>query len=84
MTSPLIQRILGRIIAALIADGRLVLVEGADADQLTGELAGAISSAPGFTQFGTWLADALLASPLVDDLYATDTALSELLREVEP
>lgn len=84
MNSPLIQRILGRILAELIAQERLVLVEGAGADQLTAQLTASLASAPGFAQFGPWLAGGLLSSELVDDLYATDADLSEMLRNVEP
>ena len=84
MSSPLIQRILSRIIAALVESEKLVLVEGANPDRLTAELTAAMADAPGFSQFGAWLSGTLLDSPLVDDLYATDAELAAMLREVEP
>ncbi|MFT5681293.1 MAG: hypothetical protein ACI8RZ_002199 [Myxococcota bacterium] len=84
MISPLIQRILGQILTALIEEERLVLVEGADAEQVTEELTASLSKAPGIAQFGPWLARGLMSSPLVDDLYATDADLSTMLRNIEP
>lgn len=84
MSSPLIQRILALVIDALLSSRRLVLVAGGSPEQLTAELTTALASAPGFAQFGPWLAGCLLESALVDDLYATDSEISALLREVEP
>lgn len=84
MSSPLIQRIIALVIDALIRSERLVLVASASPEQLAAELTAALTSAPGFAQFGPWLSGCLLTSPLVDDLYASDAEISELLREVEP
>ncbi len=84
MNSPLIQRILGRILADLLAQERLVLVDGADVEQLTTQITSTLANAPGFAQFGPWLAGGLLSSELVDDLYATDADLSDMLRNIDP
>ena len=84
MNSPLIQRILSSIITDLITSERLVLLEGGSAEQITFELSESLSASPSFSQFGPWLAGALLDNAMVDDLYATDSELSAMLREVEP
>ena len=83
MTSPLIQRILSQMVQTLVARGQLVLIEGASPAMVSAALGESVSSAPGFSQFGSWLSGALLANDAVEELYATDAELAAMLRGVE-
>ena len=80
MPSPLIDRVLSLLVADLVQSGRLLLVDGASQDALTAELSLRIGAAGGFVQAGATLSAALVASPLVDELYASDR---EIVRFIE-
>ncbi len=75
--SVLLDRIVGELVLTLVESGQLALVEGATVDELVAELRARMAEAPAFSQAGAVLGRALVQSPLVDDLYATD---SEIIR----
>lgn len=84
MRGPLISNILGQVVARLHDEKRLELVVGASVEALAEELGARIDQAPPFTQFSRWLSTSLLDSALVEELYATDEELFEMLSWVEP
>ena len=73
-----------RVLIELDRQNLLVLVSGANLSALAEELGAAASSAPPFSQLSGWLASALISSPLVDEFYASDTDLSEIIRDLKP
>jgi len=80
--SVLLDHILAELVRELIRSERLVLVEGADPDALVAELRARMAEAPAFSQAGAVLGQALVESPLVDDLYASDADILATLSEV--
>lgn len=66
----------------LVRQDQVALVAGANAAELAEDLRARLAAAPPFTQVGPALAAALIASPLVDDLYASDAEILELLTEL--
>jgi hypothetical protein len=62
----------------LVADERLVLADGATEDALVAAVLARFRAAPASAQLGPYLVDVLLASPLVDELYADNDEIKEL------
>ena len=67
-----------RALHDLLADEQLVLADGATEDALVAAVLARFRTAPASAQLGPFLVQVLLASPLVDELFADDEALKEL------
>ena len=78
-----IARAMSSVVQQLMGDGRLMLVDGSGAEDVVSELVRGLRSAGGFTQASAYIARTLLASPHVDDLYATDDEIIEALRHID-
>ena len=76
------EKILQQILQILIEERQLELVEGAILMDLCKELRISMASAEMGTQFGPWLGKALMSSKLVEELYADDDQLAEMLRRI--
>ena len=76
------ERILQQILEILLEEGLLDLKEGTDIEDLCKKLRLSMASAEVGTQFGPWLGKALLSSSLVEELYADDEQLAEMLRRI--
>jgi hypothetical protein len=74
----LVDRVVYQALHDLIAGERLVLVRGATEDSLVAAVLERFRSAPASAQLGPYLVDVLIASPLVDELYADNEELNEL------
>jgi hypothetical protein len=74
--SQLIEDVLQRVIRGLVAEGKLELVEDADPAELASALVSEMKQAGGFQQASPFLGRALLQSPLVAELWATDRELA--------
>lgn len=78
-----IAHVLLVLIEQLVRDGGLELVPGATPAALAEEVHRAIQSRSGqFAQFGQTVSAALIASPLVDELYQTDAELAQRLNHL--
>ena len=66
----------------LIEEDLLELSDGAKITELSHELCSLMPHASIGMQFGPWLGKTLLASPLVEELYADDDQLAQMLRKV--
>ncbi|MFT4975580.1 MAG: hypothetical protein ACI8S6_001467 [Myxococcota bacterium] len=84
MTSPLIRSVIYEVITELYSRDLIELAPGAKIRPIADTIAETMQGARVFAQFGPWLADALLASPLVDELFATNEDLLEILRDISP
>lgn len=76
------DRILSALVRELVDSHQLVLVDGADPDALASELRARMADAPPFQQAGGMLAGAMIESPLVDDLFASDEDIIQALNGI--
>ncbi len=76
---PMMPRIFHHVIDALVTNDQLELAEFATVRALTEAMVARVAVAPPHSQLGKWLSDELLRSPLVEELYATDEELIEVL-----
>jgi hypothetical protein len=67
-----------RALRDLVAHERLVLAEGATEEALVAAVLARFRTAPASAQLAPYLVEILLASPLVDELYADNDELKEL------
>jgi hypothetical protein len=67
-----------RALHDLLTGEKLVLADGATEEALVGAVLARFRTAPASAQLGPFLVQVLLASPLVDELYADDDELKEL------
>jgi hypothetical protein len=74
----LADRAVARALHDLVADGQLVLAEGANEDALVAAVLDRFQTAPASAQLAPFLVEVLLASPLVDELFADNDELKEL------
>lgn len=77
-----IEDALARLVARLVSDGRVSLAAGASAEALAADLRARIAEAPAFSQLGPALSAALMSSPLVDELFASDAEIVETLTDL--
>jgi|GEM_PF-4720687 len=77
-----LDAIVARLIHQLVRDGLLTLEPGASVDAVVDEVLLAMARRTRPAQFGAFLADVLVRSALVDELYADDPTLSRMLSEV--
>ena len=80
----MIRRIIRQLLEELVGGGELVIVEGAELDDLAEALVDSAASTPIGSQFGSWLGGALLKSELVEELYADDRSLNQYLKDLQP
>jgi len=75
--------IIQRVIDRLLADELLVLKDGGDATALVGDILGHMDRASDFAQAGKVISGGLLASPQVDDLFASDGEIIEIMNHLD-
>ena len=78
-----ISRALTLVVTELIRTDQLLLVEGGDATLLVEEVLVHVHTAGGFAEAGGVIARALMGSSHVEELFASDREIVELLGEVE-
>jgi len=83
-TSPLVRNILKTVIDALEEQNLIERTPGSTAQQLLEDVTTRLKDQRAFAQFSGWLSKALLDSPHVEELYASDEDLLAILREVSP
>ena len=76
------ERILQQILEILLTEELIELKKNASLIDLCKELRLSMASADIGTQFGPWLGKALVKSNLVEELYANDEQLAEMLRRI--
>lgn len=74
----LVDLAVARALHDLLADEQLVLTDGATEEALVAAVLARFRTAPASAQLGPFLVQVLIASPLVDELYADDEELKEL------
>ena len=74
----LADRAVARALHDLVVDDRLVLAEGATEEALVAAVLARFQTAPASAQLAPFLVEVLLASPLVDELFADNDELKEL------
>ena len=74
----LADRAVARALHDLLANGRLVLADGATEDALVTAVLARFRTAPASAQLAPFLVEVLIASPLVDELYADNDELKDL------
>lgn len=77
-----IERALTNLVAVLVERERLVLNSGATVHGVVAELLEALHDQPAFGQVGPFVSSVLLESLLVDELFADDREIVELVSEV--
>jgi len=73
-----------RVLVELDRQNLLLLSEGSSLTTLAEELGASASSAPAFSQLSKWLSSALIRSPHVDEFYASDEQLLDIIRDLKP
>ena len=79
----LLARSLHALVLDLLSTGDLLLVEGATPETLAQELVAALPSQAAFAQVGPYLAQALIQSPWVEELFTDDHELAVRLSGLE-
>ncbi len=74
--------VLRHVISSLVQDGQLELVPDASTDRLVQEILAEIGGAGAFAQAGATIGRALVASPLVVELYADDKDIVDILNHM--
>ena len=74
----LADRAVARALHDLLENERLVLADGATEEALVAAVLARFRTAPASAQLGPFLVDVLIASPLVDELYADNDEIKEL------
>lgn len=78
----LIRRVMTSLVARLVQDGELLLVDDVVQQAVVEELLTAIAEQPVFAQVGPFVSGVLLGSDLVDELFVDDRRLVELLGDL--
>lgn len=78
----LIPRIIHALVAHLVAQGRLELADGATTEQVAAWCIAALEQQKAFAQLGPWMAETLIACPLVEELYADDREITEAVSDL--
>lgn len=82
MSTPLIRSIIRAVLLELDRRELLEVAPGVDLHQLADRISATMQGAKAFSQFSSWLSDALLASDDVVELYASNEELLDVLRDV--
>lgn len=77
-----LAEIIDRLLARLVADGQLELVEAASITALADEVLVAMRDRRGPAQFGSLVSGVLVGSELVEELYADDATIARLLSDL--
>jgi hypothetical protein len=80
--SPLIGRVLERLVEELCARGQLELKPGVSPSALAQSLGADLAGAQGFAQLGPFLGAALERSPLVEELFASNRDIVALVNQL--
>lgn len=81
---PLLDQILLSLVRKLMADGSLELADGATAESLAREVQAALAEAAPFSQAGPALAQVLVDSEQVEELYCSDEDVGDALKAITP
>ena len=68
-----------KLLEKLVLEGSLQLVPEANVDVLATEIVKQMPSAGFGSHFGSWLANTLIDHPMVEELFATNEELTEML-----
>lgn len=79
-----IATVIARLVGELCARGRIDLAPGATEALLVEELLARIEGAPSFAQVGPFLGRVLVESRYVDEIYADDREIVEMLNQARP
>jgi len=82
MTTPLIKNIIRRVVSELDRRELLDLEPGIDLLTFADTISATMQGAKAFSQFSSWLSEALIASPHVAELYASNEDILDILRDV--
>lgn len=78
-----IKDIIHRLLNHLYETEQLLIFENYSIEELSQDIINSMSqNKQEFAQFGSWLSQTLLQHPKVDELFATDEELNELLRDI--
>jgi hypothetical protein len=77
------HRIVGQLLSELTAAELLELEPGATLEELEEEILEAMAHAPGFSQATPFLANQIVASDKVLELYASDDQVREIMKSME-
>ena len=75
-------QIMTRLIAQLVTEEKLLLVEGSKISDLVDDILIEMPNAGFGAQFGSWLSATLINHPKVDELFVSDEELTERLRYI--
>ena len=76
-------QIMRSVIQFLVQNEQLELSQNADIDQLATELVQKMPSASFGSHFGSWLAKALIEHESVEELFASDKDLKNVLQDID-
>lgn len=80
--SVMLDHILRALIVHMVDSGQLLLAPHTDVDALVSDIRAQLAEAPPFAQAGPFLANALMASEHVDELFASDVEIIEALSAI--
>ena len=75
----LIPRSIRHVVHELIATKQLELIESSSETELVDDILKQIGDAPPYAQLGPFLSKTLIASPHVEELFADDATLIEII-----
>ncbi len=78
----MLEQIMTRLLTQLVSSDKLLLVEGASLQTLIQDILSAMPHAGFGAHFGSWLSATLINHASVDELFASDEELTEMLRYI--
>lgn len=78
----MLEQIMTRLLTQLVSSDKLLLVEGASIQNLVQDILSAMPNAGFGAHFGSWLSATLINHNSVDELFASDEELTEMLRYI--
>ena len=82
-TMSLMNRIVAQMLRELMNQELLELAPGTTVEDLESDLVSSMSQAPGFSQATPYLAERLVTSEKVSELYASNDQLRQILRNLD-
>lgn len=78
----MLEQIITRLLTQLVSSDKLWLIEGASIQQVVQDILSEMPHAGFGAQFGSWLSATLINHASVDELFASDEELTEMLRYI--
>ena len=78
----MLHQIVYRLLTKLIQQDLLLLKEESSVQTLAQDIVVAMPNAAFASHFGSWLSEQLLSHPIVEELFASDTELTRMLRDI--